>query len=39
MSEGIPAKVRRNNSIHLWLWRDVQRHGIVLSTLTPFLGA
>jgi hypothetical protein len=37
MSEGIPAVVRRNNSIHLWLWGDVQWHSIVLSTLTSVL--
>ncbi len=37
MSDGIPAKVRRNNSIHYWLWRDVQQYSIVLSTLTAAL--
>ncbi len=37
MSDGIPAVVRRNNSIHFWLWGDVQQHGIVLSTLTAAL--
>jgi hypothetical protein len=37
MSDGIPAVVRRNNSIHPWLWEDVQQHSIVLSTLTAAL--
>ena len=39
MSDGIPAVVRRNNSIHPWLWEDVQQHSIVLSTLTTALFA
>jgi hypothetical protein len=34
MSDGIPAVGRRNNSVHLCLWADVQQHSIVLSTLT-----
>jgi hypothetical protein len=34
MSEGIPAVVRRTNSIH---WGDVQRHSIILSTFTSAL--
>ena len=37
MNEGIPAVVRRNNSIYLWLWGDVQWRSIVLSTLTSAL--
>ena len=37
MSDGIPAVGRRNNSMHLWLWGDVQQHSIVLSTLTVAL--
>jgi hypothetical protein len=37
MRDGIPAVVRRNNSIHLWLWRGVQQHSIVLSTLRAVL--
>jgi hypothetical protein len=37
MSEGIPAVVRRNNSIHLWLWGDVQWHSNLLSLLTSGL--
>ena len=37
MRDGIPAVVRRNNSIHRWLWRGVQQHSIVLSTLTAVL--
>jgi hypothetical protein len=37
MRDGIPAVVRRNNSIHRWLWRGMQQHSIVLSTLTAVL--
>jgi hypothetical protein len=37
MRDGIPAVVRRNNSIHRWLWRGVQQHSIVLSTLRAAL--
>ena len=37
MRDGIPVVIRRNNSIHLWLWGDVQHHSIVLSNLPAVL--
>ena len=37
MRDGIPVVIRRNNSIHLWLWGDVQHHSIVLSNLPVVL--
>jgi len=37
MRDGIPAVIRRHNSIHLWLWGDVQQHSTVLSNLPAAL--
>ena len=37
MRDGIPAVVRRTNSIHLRLWGGVRQHSIVLPTLRAAL--